>query len=122
MNPAQLPMVRPPHFIPIPPNQISITMSDIIPKESLYINNLNTKIKCEGNNNKKKYFFTKLIELKISLYFLFCPFGEILNIICYNKPNLRGQAFIIFKSTSHATMALKTLQNFSFFDKLLVYN
>ena len=67
------------------------------------------------------FFINRLIELRTSLYFLFSPFGEILKVICNNTSNLRGQAFVIFKSTVSATQALKALQGFIFFDRPLVF-
>jgi len=60
------------------------------------------------------------IELKINLYFLFGPFGEILEIVTRKKNSLRGQAFIIFSTTVGATQAMKALQGFVFFEKPLV--
>lgn len=59
--------------------------------------------------------------MRTSLFFLFSPFGEILKVICNTTWNLRGQAFVIFKSTVSATQALKALQGFIFFDRPLVF-
>ena len=59
--------------------------------------------------------------MRTSLFFLFSPFGEILKVICNNTSNLRGQAFVIFKTTVSATQALKALQGFIFFDRPLVF-
>ena len=44
-----------------------------------------------------------------------------LTINCNKSWNLRGQAFVIFKSTVSATQALKALQGFIFFDRPLVF-
>ena len=63
--------------------------------ETLYVNNLNDKI--------------HPLELKTNLFFLFMPFGEIQEIIVKRNKKMRGQAFIIYKSTVASSIALKTL-------------
>ncbi|KAL3315941.1 U2 small nuclear ribonucleoprotein B'' [Cichlidogyrus casuarinus] len=80
-------------------------MVDIKPSQTLYINNLNEKI--------KKH------DLKKGLYYLFCPYGRMLDIIAMKTIKMRGQAFVIFADTASATTALKMLQGFVFFQKPL---
>lgn len=69
---------------------------DIRPNHTIYINNLNEKIKKD--------------ELKKSLYAIFSQFGQILDIIALKTLRMRGQAFVIFKEISSATNALRTMQ------------
>lgn len=78
-------------------------MMDIRPNHTIYINNLNEKIKKE--------------ELKKSLYAIFSQFGQILDIIALKTLKMRGQAFVIFKEIASATSALRSMQGFPFYDK-----
>ncbi|XP_046679339.1 U1 small nuclear ribonucleoprotein A [Homalodisca vitripennis] len=76
---------------------------DIRPSHTIYINNLNEKIKKE--------------ELKKSLYAIFSQFGQILDIIALKTMKMRGQAFVIFKEIASSTNALRSMQGFPFYDK-----
>jgi len=76
---------------------------DIKPNHSIYINNLNEKIKKD--------------ELKKALYAIFSQFGHILEIVALKTLKMRGQAFVIFKDVSNATNALRSMQGFPFYDK-----
>lgn len=76
---------------------------DIRPNHTIYINNLNEKIKKD--------------ELKKSLYAIFSQFGEILDIVALKTLKMRGQAFVIFKEISSATTALRSMQGFPFYEK-----
>ncbi|XP_054275476.1 U1 small nuclear ribonucleoprotein A [Macrosteles quadrilineatus] len=78
-------------------------MMDIRPNHTIYINNLNEKIKKE--------------ELKKSLYAIFSQFGQIMDIIALKTLKMRGQAFVIFKEISSSTNALRSMQGFPFYDK-----
>ncbi|KAM5164797.1 U2 small nuclear ribonucleoprotein B'' isoform 1-T3 [Mantella aurantiaca] len=78
---------------------------DIRPNHTVYINNLNDKIKKE--------------ELKRSLYALFSQFGHVMDIVALKTIKMRGQAFVIFKELSSATNALRQLQGFPFYDKAM---
>lgn len=73
------------------------------PNQTIYINNLNEKVKKE--------------ELKKSLYAIFSQFGQILDIVALKTLKMRGQAFVIFKEIGSATNALRTMQGFPFYDK-----
>jgi len=73
------------------------------PNHTIYINNLNEKIKKE--------------DLKKSLYAIFSQFGQILDIVAHKTLKMRGQAFVIFKEISSATNALRSMQGFPFYDK-----
>jgi RNA recognition motif-containing protein len=83
-------------------------MVDIRPNHTIYINNLNEKIKKD--------------ELKKSLYAIFSQFGQILDIVAMKNLKMRGQAFIIFKEIASATNALRTMQGFPFYDKPMRIN
>jgi len=76
---------------------------DIRPNHTIYINNLNEKIKKD--------------ELKKSLYAIFSQFGQILDIVASKTLKGRGQAFVIFKDINSATNALRSMQGFPFYDK-----
>ncbi|KAF5097708.1 hypothetical protein D0Z00_002309 [Geotrichum galactomycetum] len=73
------------------------------PTETLYLNNLNDKIKKP--------------DLKTALYMLFSTYGQVISIIALKTPKMRGQAHVVFNSTVEATTALKALQGFELFDK-----
>ena len=66
------------------------------PNHTIYINNLNEKIKKE--------------DLKKSLYAIFSQFGQILDIVALKTLKMRGQAFVIFKEIGSATNALRSMQ------------
>lgn len=76
---------------------------DIRPNHTIYINNLNEKIKKD--------------ELKKSLYAIFSQFGQILDIVAMKSLKMRGQAFVIFKDINSSTNALRSMQGFPFYDK-----
>ncbi|KAG8560636.1 hypothetical protein GDO81_015060 [Engystomops pustulosus] len=76
---------------------------EIRPNNTIYINNLNEKIKKD--------------ELKKSLYAIFSQFGQILDILVSRSLKMRGQAFVIFKEVGSATNALRSMQGFPFYDK-----
>ncbi|KAL1517396.1 hypothetical protein ABEB36_001164 [Hypothenemus hampei] len=76
---------------------------DIRPNNTIYINNLNEKIKKE--------------ELKKSLYAIFSQFGQIIDIVALKTLKMRGQAFVIFKEIASSTNALRSMQGFPFYDK-----
>ncbi|KAH3887623.1 hypothetical protein DPMN_011641, partial [Dreissena polymorpha] len=76
---------------------------DIRPNHTIYINNLNEKIKKD--------------ELKKSLYAIFSQFGQILDIVAMKTLKMRGQAFVIFKDINSSTNALRSMQGFPFYDK-----
>ncbi|WKY04910.1 hypothetical protein Q1695_005710 [Nippostrongylus brasiliensis] len=78
-------------------------MADIKPNHTIYINNLNEKIKKD--------------ELKKALHAIFTQFGEIVSIMCFKTLRMRGQAHIIFKEISSASNALRAMQGFPFYDK-----
>uniref|UniRef100_A0A8C8LVE3 RRM domain-containing protein n=4 Tax=Salmoninae TaxID=504568 RepID=A0A8C8LVE3_ONCTS len=76
---------------------------DIRPNHTIYINNVNDKIKKD--------------ELKRSLYALFSQFGQVMDIVAMKTMKMRGQAFVVFKELASATNALRQLQGFPFYNK-----
>ncbi|XP_051142837.1 U2 small nuclear ribonucleoprotein B'' 2-like [Andrographis paniculata] len=77
--------------------------SDIPPNQTIYIKNLNEKIKKE--------------ELKRSLYALFSQYGRIVDIVALKTAKLRGQAWVVFSEVPAASNAVRQMQNFPFYDK-----
>merc|ERR1711935_298543 len=73
------------------------------PNHTIYINNLNEKVKKE--------------DLKKSLYAIFSQFGQIMDIVALKTLKMRGQAFVIFKEVPSADAAIKSMQGFPFYDK-----
>jgi len=77
--------------------------SEITPNQSIYVNNLNERIKKE--------------ELRKSLYAMFSQFGTVLDVVALKTLKMRGQAFVVFKDIPSATRAMRSMQNFPFYDK-----
>ncbi|KAK1412734.1 hypothetical protein QVD17_34215 [Tagetes erecta] len=77
--------------------------ADIPPNQTIYVKNLNEKVKKE--------------ELKRSLYALFSQYGRILDVVALKTPKLRGQAWIVFSEVTAASNAVRQMQNFPFYDK-----
>ena len=82
---------------------------------TLYIKNLNDKVKKEGSG-----LFYWPIELKISLFFLFSQYGQILDIVTKKAESMRGQAFIVFQNIKSAQRAKQDLEGYNIFDKEMV--
>uniref|UniRef100_A0A2K5QND2 RRM domain-containing protein n=1 Tax=Cebus imitator TaxID=2715852 RepID=A0A2K5QND2_CEBIM len=79
---------------------------DIRPNHTIYINNMNDKI--------------KKVELKRSLYALFSQFGHVVDTVALKTMKMRGQAFVIFKELGLPTNALRQLQGFPFYDSDII--
>ncbi|KAG8191532.1 hypothetical protein JTE90_019596 [Oedothorax gibbosus] len=84
---------------------IHTTMENQPPNSTIYINNLNEKIKA--------------VDLKRSLNAIFSQFGRILQIVAKKSLKMRGQAFVIFEEASSASTALRSMQGFPFYDKAM---
>jgi len=76
---------------------------DIPPNQTLYVNNLNERI--------------KVPELKCCLTELFGAYGEVIDIIAFGTLKKKGQAFVVFRDISCATNAMRAMQGFTFLDK-----
>jgi len=94
--PAPLNGTAPPAAPPAPaePEHIS---------ETLYIQNLNEKI--------------KIPVLKASLRGLFKSYGEVLDVVAHSNLRMRGQAFVSFDSAETAKKALKEVKGFPLYSK-----
>ncbi|KAG0001006.1 hypothetical protein BGZ80_000425 [Entomortierella chlamydospora] len=79
------------------------TNPTIDPNQTIYVRNLNEKIKKN--------------ELKRSLYCLFSAYGKVISIVASKTKRDRGQAFIAFSDIVSATAALRGLQGFTFYGK-----
>lgn len=66
-----------------------------IPKQTLYLKNLNDKVHPE--------------KMKLILMSIFSSYGRIVDIICKRTLKLRGQAWVVFDKVSDATKAKEKL-------------
>ncbi|KAG8928409.1 hypothetical protein FRC02_006929 [Tulasnella sp. 418] len=73
------------------------------PNTTLYIKNLNDKVKKE--------------ELRTQLYHLFTPYGKVISVVAQKGPKMRGQAFVVFKDLAGATTAMRSLDGEMFYEK-----
>ncbi|KDN44712.1 hypothetical protein K437DRAFT_256954 [Tilletiaria anomala UBC 951] len=80
-------------------------MSSITPNSSLYVKNINNKV--------------KKAELRSQLYALFNAYGRIIDVVATRSKGMSGQAFIVFADLASATAALRSLNGFEFYDKQL---
>ncbi|KAF9596449.1 hypothetical protein IFM89_011278 [Coptis chinensis] len=62
---------------------------DVPPNQTIYIKNLNEKVKKD--------------ELKRSLYALFSQYGRILDVVTLKTAKLRGQAWVVFSEVTTAS-------------------
>ncbi|KAF9182153.1 hypothetical protein BGZ51_004902 [Haplosporangium sp. Z 767] len=82
---------------------ITDTANTPAPVPSLYIKNLNEKI--------------KLDVLKKSLKAIFGQYGEVLDIVAHSNIRMRGQAFVIFEDKDIAAKAMSEVQGFPLYGK-----
>ena len=75
------------------------------PNPTLYVNNINEKIKMD--------------ELKKALFHVFSQFGAIIEISAFKDLRRRGQAWVVFETLASATKAFTEMANFSFYGKPL---
>jgi len=102
---------------------------------TIYINNLNEKIKIDGSFffsqhqffNRYNYilfflfiYFNFDAELKKSLHAVFSQFGKILEVLAFKTLKHKGQAWVIFEDVTSASNALRQMQGFPFYDKPMV--
>ncbi|KAI6105632.1 hypothetical protein F5141DRAFT_1125102 [Pisolithus sp. B1] len=73
------------------------------PNTTLYINNLNDKLRKE--------------ELRLQLYALFTTYGKVIDIIASKGPKMKGQAFLVFTDLASATTAMRACEGMMFYDK-----
>ncbi|KAL6208201.1 hypothetical protein ACLB2K_014327 [Fragaria x ananassa] len=77
--------------------------SEVPANQTIYINNLNEKI--------------KLDELKKTLHAMFSQFGKVLDVLAFKTLKHKGQAWVVFEDVSSATNAIRQMQSFPFYDK-----
>ncbi|XP_031497078.1 U1 small nuclear ribonucleoprotein A isoform X1 [Nymphaea colorata] len=82
---------------------VEMSAGEVTPNMTIYINNLNEKIKID--------------ELKKSLSAVFSQFGKILEVLAFKTLKHRGQAWVVFEDVTSATNALRQMQGFPFYDK-----
>lgn len=108
------------------------------PNQTIYINNLNEKIKLEGNLSFYPNFYLQSLsffvlshmfylllynifsELKKSLKAVFSQFGKIVEVLAFKTLKHKGQAWVVFEDSSSASNAIRQMQGFPFYDKPMV--
>ena len=81
-------------------------MSSTQPNTTLYIKNLNDKVKKD--------------ELRAQLFALFTTYGRIIDVVALKGPKMKGQAFVVFTDLAGATAALRGCEGMVFYDKPMV--
>ena len=79
---------------------------DTVPSQTIYINNLNEKVKIE--------------PLKKAMYAMFSQFGAIMDVVAAGSLKRKGQAFVVFEDVASATNAMRQMQSFPFYGKPMV--
>ncbi|CEI95026.1 hypothetical protein RMCBS344292_09227 [Rhizopus microsporus] len=107
-SPAPFANAVPPAPQPKTQNGIPIDKQPLntTPNRTVYVSNLNEKV--------------KLDVLKNSLRTLFKQFGEVLDVVAHRNIRMRGQAFIAYPDEECAAKAIKELQHFVLYDKPMV--
>ncbi|KAJ3125903.1 hypothetical protein HK100_010540 [Physocladia obscura] len=82
-----------------------MSTSFVPPSQTLYVRQVADKV--------------SKIELKTSLYHLFSQHGAVIDVVVVKKPQMRNQAFIVFRDVAGATAAMRALQSFPFFERAL---
>ncbi|KAI0729329.1 RNA-binding domain-containing protein [Fomitopsis betulina] len=78
-------------------------MSSTQPNATLYVHNLNEKVKKQ--------------ELRTQLHALFTTYGRVVDIVAMKGTKMRGQAFLVFADLAGATAALRACEGIVFYDK-----
>ena len=81
-------------------------MSSTQPNTTLYIKNLNDKVKKD--------------ELRAQLFALFTTYGRIIDVVALKGPKMKGQAFVVFTDLAGATAAMRGCEGMVFYDKPMV--
>jgi U1 small nuclear ribonucleoprotein A len=76
---------------------------EVTPNQTIYINNLNEKV--------------KLDELKKSLNAVFSQFGKIVEVQAFKTLKHKGQAWVVFENADSASSAISKMNEFPFYDK-----
>jgi len=91
--------------------------------KTLYVQRLNDKISKLGTIHSPSRIIANAKstpDLKQALYYLFTPYGRILDIIALKTMKMRGQAFIAFRNANDAERAKQKLQGFELYGKKMV--
>jgi RNA recognition motif-containing protein len=90
--------------------------------ETLYIQNLNEKIKIDGLCFRSAFecALNAHVVLKATLRGLFKSYGEVVDVVAHSNLRMRGQAFVSFSSKESAEKALKDVQRFPLYSKPMV--
>ncbi|KAK9324110.1 hypothetical protein V1517DRAFT_318779 [Lipomyces orientalis] len=104
------PVPPPPPPPGLPPSQVSKKLETRLgaygnPSQTLYVNNLNDKIRKQ--------------ELRLCLYTFFSTYGRVIDVVAVKTKKMRGQAHIVFSDVPSATQALRSLQGVIFLGKEL---
>jgi len=86
----------------------STDVAHIKPNQTIYVNNLNEKIKPD--------------EVNKALYLVFGQFGNIVEVHCTQKGMLRGQAWVVFDKIESASRAVATMNSFVLYNKPMRVN
>ena len=84
----------------------SVANTTVAQSQTLYINNLNEKIKKD--------------VLKKILYMIFSQYGKVIEIIACKGLKLRGQAWVVYDNVNSAINAMRGKQNFNVYGKPMV--
>ncbi len=76
------------------------------PNTSLYVKNLNDKVKKD--------------ELRTQLFALFTTYGRIIDVVALKGQKMKGQAFVVFTDLAGATAAMRGCEGMVFYDKPMV--
>jgi len=108
-----------------------VMVIDENPCETLYIQNLNEKVKPQGVFllsfqlvqrdsfvSFSSFFF--FLVMKATLRGLFKSYGEVLDVTAHHNLRMRGQAFVSFASIEQAKKAMKDIQRFPLYSKPMV--
>jgi RNA recognition motif-containing protein len=90
------------------------------PCATVYIKNLNDKIKITGFFDCVERFF--FLELKNTLRQKFSECGTILDVVCMSSFLRKGQAFIVFANEDEAKAAINSFQHEPIFGKPMFMN
>lgn len=116
----------------VPPTDVETVPSPVpeVPQEpeyiseTLYIQNLNEKIKIPGVQRPGSHSSHTLTEISIvmkaSLRGLFKTYGEVLDVVAHGNLRMRGQAFVSFESSDIAQKAAKEVRGFPLYSKPMV--
>lgn len=98
---------------------------EVVATETLYIQNLNERIKVDGNSVSlheiKCLLILPLQVMKQTLRALFKNYGEVLDVVAHSNLRMRGQAFVSFASADTAKKAQKEVNRFPLYTKPMVF-